>query len=173
MIIKSILIVIAVIVIMNFRDAFSFTSFEAPQVIQVSRQGSGIRKHEFQQLFDANRPFSSLAKEGRYTVVEGYLDSCSICKRIEAGFPEFLQKRQDVVIQRVHFPEQGMQVSFSGSDQEGMQRMADEYNRRIKSYNFCSTPHIEIYDENRRLLVADHCTKKSATSYLERWMASE
>lgn len=171
--IKLILIVIAVIVILNFRDGLGFTSFEAPEVIEASRQGSGIRKHEFQQLFDANRPFSSLAKEGQYTVVEGYLDSCSICKRIEAGFPAFLQKRQDVVIQRVHFPEQGMQVSFSGVDQESMQRMADEYNQRIKSYNFCSTPHIEIYDENRQLLVADTCTKKSATTYLERWMASE
>jgi hypothetical protein len=171
--IKLILIVIAVIVILNFRDGLGFTSFKAPEVIEVSRQGSGIRKYEFQQLFDANRPFSSLAKQGHYTVVEGYLDSCSICKRIEAGFPAFLQKRQDVVIQRVHFPEQGMQVSFSGADQESMQRMADEYNQRIKSYNFCSTPHIEIYDENRQLLIADTCTKKSATSYLERWMASE
>ncbi|HEY5734506.1 MAG TPA: hypothetical protein VIU36_07055 [Gammaproteobacteria bacterium] len=171
--IKLILIAITVIVILNFRDGLGFTSFEAPEIIQVSRQGSGIRKHEFQQLFDANRPLSSLAKKGRYTVVEGYLDSCSTCKRIEAGFPAFLQKRQDVFIQRVHFPEQGMQFSFSGTDRESLQRMADEYNQRIQSYNFCSTPHIEIYDQNRQLLVADTCTKKSATAYLERWMASE
>ena len=88
--IKLILIVIAVIVILNFRDGLGFTSFKAPEVIEVSRQGSGIRKYEFQQLFDANRSFSSLAKQGHYTVVEGYLDSCSICKRIEAGFPAFL-----------------------------------------------------------------------------------
>jgi hypothetical protein len=170
---KILLAVIVVVGVVLFRNNFLPGSFEHPEVLASSREGNGIKQHEFQRLFDQNRPLSSLAKDGYYTVVEGYLNSCAICKRLEADFPAFLSKRKDVVIQRVHFPEGGMQISVTGSDQANMQRQADELNQRIQSYNFCSTPHIEIYDADRQLLVADTCTNKPATSFLQQWIAAE
>lgn len=150
-----------------------FNNFERPAVIASERQGNGIKQKEFMNLFNANRPLSSLAKKGHYTVVEVYLDSCAICKKLEAGFPKFLQSRKDVIIQRVHMPEAGIQFSVSGSSQQEMQQQAEALNSRVQSYELCGTPHVEIYDANRQPVVRDSCTQKPATRFLNQWIAVE
>jgi len=172
---KILLIAIALIVIIaiNKQGAFSGSSYERPIVLDQQRPGRGTKTVEFNALFEADKPLSSLAKQNYYTVVEGYLDSCAICKRLEADFPAFLKQRKDVVIRRVHFPEGGMNVSFSGDNQASVEQQVESYNQRIKSYNFCSTPHIEIYDPAGQVIVADNCTKKPATAFLQQWIAQE
>lgn len=154
-------------------DGRAVANYERPAILENTREGKGIKQYEFMPLFEANKPFSSLAKENYYTVVEGYLDSCSICKRLEAEFPSFLKQRKDVLIRRVHFPEGGIKLSFTGENQEAVEKQAEEFNARIKSYDFCGTPHIEIYDANKQLLVADTCRTKSGTDFLRKWMSSE
>ncbi len=169
--------VIVIVVIMNLpinmsggSDAVKYTHLP---VLEKTRKGSGIKEYEFMPLFDANKPFNSLAKENYYTVVEGYLDSCSICRSLEAKFPAFLNARKDVLIQRVHFPEGGMNLSFTGNSQAEVEQQAEEFNARIKSYDFCGTPHIEIYDANKQLIVADSCSKRPASDFLRKWMSAE
>ncbi len=151
----------------------SAVNYERPLVLEKTREGNGIKKVEFMPMFESNKPFSSLAKENYYTVIEGYLDSCSICKRLEAEFPDFLKQRGDVVIRRVHFPEGGINLSFTGEDQAAIKKQAEEFSTRIKSYDFCGTPHIEIYDANQQLIVADTCKTKPATDFLRKWMSAE
>ncbi|MCW8962542.1 MAG: hypothetical protein OQL16_02005 [Gammaproteobacteria bacterium] len=172
---KILLIAIGFIVIIaiNKQGAFSGVSYERPVVLDQQRSGRGIKTVEFNALFEAEKPLSSLAKQHYYTVVEGYLDSCAICKRLEAGFPAFLKQRKDVVIRRVRFPEAGMNVSFSGNDKASIEQQVESYNQRIKSYNFCSTPHIEIYGPAGQVIAADNCTQKPATAFLQQWIAQE
>jgi len=162
-----------VIAIMVKPDLFPGGRYNRPTPLDQHRSAKSIEKVEFQKLFDSNKPLSSLAMPGHYTVVEGYLDSCAICKRIEANFPAFLDKRKDVVIRRVHLPEAGMNISFTGSDQSNIEQQVAEYNKKIKSYNLCSTPHIEIYDDAAQVLIADSCTNKPATTFLQQWMSDE
>ena len=170
---KLLLIVIAVAVLAAINDRDLFSSFETPVALAVERKGRAINKHEFQPLFDEGKPFSPLAKGDHYTVVEGYLDSCAICKRLEAGFDDFVSKRKDVSIQRVHFPESGIQMAFTGSSQAEIQQLQQDYERRIKSYKFCGTPHVEVYDADRHLIAADNCTSREGTRFLEQWMVAE
>lgn len=127
----------------------STVNYSELPVLDKERRGKGIKQYDFMPLFDAQRPFSSLAKDGYYTVVEGYIDTCSICKRLEAGFPSFLKARKDVLIRRVHFPEDGMNFSFTGTTQAEVDAQAEDYNQRIKSYDFCGTPHVEIYNSKK------------------------
>jgi hypothetical protein len=157
----------------SLKGGESAVNYQRPLVLDKTRNGNGIKQYDFVQLFESKKPFSSLAKQNYYTVVEGYLDSCSICKRMEAEFPAFLRARKDVLIRRVHFPEGGMNLSFTGNTQAEVERQAKEYNERIESYNFCGTPHIEIYDANQQLIVADTCKSRPATKYLRKWMAEE
>lgn len=155
------------------RSGSSIVQYERPSILDKTRKGSGIKQVEFMTLFDANRPFKSLAKENYYTVVEGYINTCSICKRMEAGFPEFLKARKDVLIRRVHFPEGGMNFSFTGETQEEVEKEAQAINEKIKSYDFCGTPHVEIYGANKELIVADSCSRRPATEFLRKWMSAE
>ncbi len=141
--------------------------------LEKTRKGKGVKEYEFMPLFDANKPFSSLAKENYYTVVEGYTNTCSICKRMEARFPAFLKARKDVLIRRVHFPEGGMKFSFNGGSRAEVEKQAEELNQRIKSYDFCGTPHIQIYDANKQLIVSDTCRKRAGTDFLRKWMSAE
>ncbi len=168
-------IVIAVIFNLsaNISSGSSTAKYTDLPVLDKERSGKGIKQYEFMSLFDANKPFSSLAKEEYYTVVEGYLDTCSICRRLEADFPVFLKARKDVHVRRVHFPEGGMHFSFTGTTQVEVDAQAEEYNQRIKSYDFCGTPHIEIYNSKKELIIADSCAKRPATDFLRKWMSAE
>ena len=118
------------------------------------------------------------------------MDSCSICKQLEADFVPFLRERPDVVIRRVRFPENGVGQSFSGSSQQALTRQIVNYAERLAQYNFnhvkktgneyeistCGTPHIEIYGPDRQLIATDKCTDKNSKSgllFLRRWISAE
>jgi hypothetical protein len=165
----------------------SQTKYYMPEMATGKRKGSGIKNYEFTTLFEQNKPYSKLAKEGYYTVIEGYINTCSICKQIEAEFPAFLNKRKDVLIRKVHFPEGGNNISFNGSSQEEVMRQMEDYYQRLGRYNnhyvvkknnqyeltICGTPHIEIYGPDKQLIVTDKCgkkNKKSGLAFLRKWM---
>ncbi len=161
-----------------------------PDAAAGQRSGNGIKTYEFDQLFEDNRLFSSLAKENYYTVIEGYINTCSICKRLEADFPGFLKNRKDVLIRKVHFPEGGVNVSFNGNSEEEIRQQISDYHERLGRYNFnhvvktnseyqltvCGTPHIEIYGPDKQLIASDMCGEKnikSGLAFLKNWMKSE
>jgi Zn-finger nucleic acid-binding protein len=163
---------LCVIFYFGYDTEIGLTSAPIPEQISVARKSSGIKKYEFKDLLDKNKPFSTLASKKYYTVVEVYLDSCSICRELESGFNTFLANRKDVLIRRVHMPE-NMTMSFSSNNEQELERMIKEMNERHKSYNICGTPHIEVYAPKGQLIVADNCTKKDGTKYLRRWMREE
>ena len=150
---------------------------EAPQPLAGVTRSPGskaIKVSEFQQLLDSRKPLSSLAKNGYYTVVEVYLDSCTICRKLETGFKPLLAKRRDTYIRRVHFPEDGIKFSFSGSSQEEVQRQADEANSMMKSYNVCGTPHVVVYSPTGDVMATDTCGDRNVgTRFLQNWINQE
>jgi hypothetical protein len=165
-------------------------TFVIPEAAAGSRSNNGIKKYEFDALFERNRPLSKLAKKGYYTVIEGYIDTCSICKRLEADFPGFLKQRKDVLIRKVHFPEGGVRLEFTGNSQEEVNRQLAEYYQRLGKYNFnhvvktdteyqltsCGTPHIEIYGPDKELIATDKCGEKNlkeGLQYLRNWIKAE
>jgi hypothetical protein len=143
------------------------SSFAVPQHSAAQRSGSGIKQVEFMTLFGQKKPLSALAGDHLYTVVEVYLDTCSICKRLEKGFEPFVKSRQDVIIQRVHFPASGMNIAISS------QQEAAEIQNRIESYQVCGTPHVEIYGPGGTLVSADDCRNKEGTKFLRHWISAE
>ena len=164
--------------------------FSVPETLASKRTANAIQTYEFTELFDQNTPTSRLARKGYYTVVEGYIDSCTICKALEADFRPFLHNRPDVLIHRVHFPENGVSQSFNGSSQQELNRQMDNYYDRLGSYRFnhvektstayrlstCGTPHIEIYGPDRKLIAADNCTEKNSKAglaFIRKWIKAE
>jgi len=143
------------------------SNFVVPQHASSQRSGTGIKQVEFMSLFDQKKSFSSLASNKHYTVVEVYLNTCSICKRLEQGFGPFVKNRQDVIIQRVHFPESGMNFTINS------QQEAEEIQSRIESYQVCGTPHVEIYGPGGTLVTADNCGSKEGTKFLRHWISAE
>ncbi len=143
------------------------SNFAVPQQAQARNDKKDISRVEFSGLFEQGKPFHSLANDRHYTIIEVYLDTCSICKRLESGFKPFLEKRQDVLIKRVHFPESGMNIAVSSAQE------AETMQARIDSYKVCGTPHIEVYGPDRNLLAADECGNKKGLSYLREWISAE
>ena len=141
--------------------------YAVPQQLSSHRTGSGISKHEFVSLFDQHLSFSDLAKNNYYTVIEVYLDSCVVCKRLEKGYDQFLDKRRDVIIKKVHFPENGISIPVSSREMMG------KIQAQIDSYKVCGTPHIEIYAPDRTLVSADNCAGKQGTDFLRHWISAE
>lgn len=141
--------------------------FVVPQQALSERNGSGISRVEFMSLFNDKKAFSQLTNENYYTVVEVYLDTCPICKRLETGYDSFLKKRKDVLIKKVHFPESGINFTISS------QQEADDLQARIKSYSVCGTPHVEIYGPDKNLISADNCGSKQGTNFLRHWISAE
>ena len=101
-----------------------------------------VVKQEFTDLFYQNRTLASLAQPDQYTVVEVYLDSCGVCKRLENNFPAFLAARHDVTIQRVRFPEYGFTPNIREANSTDPVQAREQLDKRIKSYNMCGTPHM-------------------------------
>ena len=141
--------------------------FAVPQQTPSVRQNNGISQVEFMNLFHEKKSFSHLAKENYYTVVEVYLNSCSICKRLESGYNPFLDKRKDVLIKKIHFPESGINFTISS------QQEAEDIQSRIESYKVCGTPHVEIYGPDKNLISADDCGSKRGTDFLRSWISTE
>ena len=150
----------------------SSANYQLPVVapVQLSER---IRLSEFTDLFYASRSLDSLALKGGYTVVEVYLDSCGVCKRLEDNFEPFLQKRDDVVIQRVRFPEYGFTPRVKGLNSLDAAQKRAELTARIESYNMCGTPHIEVYGPDKSLVAKDDCSNKVGLRYLRNWISDE
>jgi hypothetical protein len=144
-------------------NAHRETTFSMPAPA-AERSGKPMVSQDFVPLFEAEAPLSSLAGDGVYTVVEVYINTCSICKQLERDLPPFLAARNDVVVMRVHYPERG--ISWPLGDALGMEQ-------RMNSYNICGTPHIEIYGPDGKALAVDDCGNKDALRFLRSWMASE
>ena len=187
---KKILLIIAVIVVFAFLMSNMPPAFVKPVAAEGGRSGSGIKMYEFNDLFERNRSFSKLTKEGYYTVIEGYLNTCTICKRLESDFKPFLKQRKDILIRRVHFSETGNSINFSAETQEEYDRQVADYFERMSTYHFvdvvktdkdykismCGTPYIEIYGPDRQLIVRDECGEnqnKSGLNYLRKWISAE
>lgn len=166
-------VVLAIIAIVVLREAPFAPNFERPAVLSEPRHGQAIRRVEFVPLFDTDQPLSALAVSGSYTVVEVFLDSCPICKKLERDFPAFTEKRADVVIQRVHMPEDGLKLAATGGNKQELEKQVAEFKRRIGSYDMCGTPHIEIYGPTRQLIARDACRQRPGTRYLRAWIAAE
>lgn len=163
---KLIWIIIGAAVLYYFYGGLD-DDFVVPQQTLSERNNNGISKVEFMSLFKDKKPFSQLSSDNYYTVIEVYLDSCSICKRLETGYDSFLKKRKDVLIKKVHFPEAG--VNFTVSSQQE----ADDIQARMESYQVCGTPHVEIYGPDKNLISADNCGSKQGTNFLRHWMSAE
>lgn len=165
-------------------------NFVVPEPVASKRTANAIEKYEFTELFENNTPTSRLARKGYYTIIEGYIDSCPICKRLEADFIPFLRQRPDVLIRRIHFPENGGGRSFSGNSQQEINRQVSDYYERLGRYRFnhvvrtdtsyqistCGTPHIEIYGPDKQLIAADLCAEKNEKKgliFLKKWLKSE
>lgn len=141
--------------------------FAVPQQSSAQRSGKGISHLEFMEIFNAQKSFSDLTSENYYTVVEVYLDTCAICKRLEKGYDQFLDRRRDVLIKKVHFPESGISFLFTSED------MMEDVQSRIESYRVCGTPHIEIFGPDGTLVSADDCTQKQGSDFLRYWISKE
>lgn len=160
------------------------SNFDRPQMASFDNTNiQRMQQHEFQDLFDDHTLTSNLAVAGKYTVVEGYLDSCGICKTLEQKFPAFLEARKDVVIRKVRFEESN---SISFTSREHLENYVERMNMYRSnnfviegdnaSFNTCGTPHIEIYGPDKRIVAADLCSNqmdKSGLAYLNEWIAME
>ncbi len=164
----------------------SRTGFAIPPAAAGSREGNikKIKKYEYLDLFEKSKPTSKLAVKDHYTVVEGYTNTCTICKKLETRFTPFLSKRKDVVIRRLHFPESGVGFSFNSPEEQ------IEHFERMSIYNFnhvviddnnvsfsnCGTPHIEIYGPDKNLIATDKCGEKNlktGLAFLNNWLEAE
>lgn len=137
------------------------------------RSGAAIAEVEFQRLLDRRQVLADLAGDNHYTVVEVYLDTCPICRHLERGFGQFTAKRRDVTIQRVHFPDSGIQFTPTGSTQQEVTAQARNFQARMESFRICGTPHVEIYDPDGQPVARDVCGDKSGTKFLRRWISRE
>lgn len=112
---------------------------------------------DIEELFDQRTSFQSMAEPGAYTVIEVYSDDCGRCKRLEAGFPTLLRKRDDIVIKRVE--------TFSGKISFKTKAEADRFFNRFNDmtefYRIKGTPHVEIYDTRGGPLAKDDKGKKN------------
>lgn len=164
-------------------------AFEHPPPLAVERAGSGMKKFEFEHLFDADTRFEDLAKPGYYTVVEGYIDTCSVCRALERDLPALLEARSDVLVRRVHFSERGGR-QFKARTQAELQAEIAAYAAQLKRYRSfnvvaagdelsigtCGTPHVEVYGPDGSLIVSDTCedgVDKDGLNYLRQWIAAE
>lgn len=160
---KTLIAIAAAVAFLWFFEYEPARSFVRP-VPAAERQGEGIATHEFEALFNAGRSLASLSRDGVYTVVEVYINTCAICRRIEARFPDLISERSDLVVQRVHFPERGLVLS--GDDLLAI-------NARMESYRICGTPHVEVYGPDGRLVAGDDCGDKQGLKFLRHWIAAE
>jgi hypothetical protein len=141
-----------------------------------TREGAGSTAeitHEFEAMFDGEQRLEALSRSGNYTVVEVYLDTCAICRQLESTYPAFLQARKDVVIRKVHFPEQGFNFQFSGQTREEVEQQMKQAQGLMNAFAICGTPHIEVYAPDGAILAADRCGDKAGLKYLSDWIRDE
>jgi hypothetical protein len=164
----------------------SGAGFTIPPAAAGSREGNikKIKKYEYLDLFEKAKPTSKLAVKDHYTVIEGYIDTCSICKKLESKFTPFLSKRKDVVIRKIHFPESGARFSFNSPEEqiEHFERMSIyKFNHVVltedsATFTTCGTPHIEIYGPDKQLIATDECGEKNikeGLAFINNWIKAE
>lgn len=169
--IVRIVLVLAAIWLVLAMQGFEFSPALEPPPPADARAGAAIRQNEIEDLIGRRQSLSALAAPGHYTVVEVYLDSCAICRRLEAGFKSFTDKRADVTIQRVHFPEDGLEIAITGTTQAEAEAQARSVQALMES--ICGTPHVEVYGPDKRPIARDNCGDKQGTTYLRDWIAAE
>lgn len=145
-------------------------SIPIPEALAVERKSSGIKKYKFNDMVQNNTPLSSLSSKKYYTVIEVYLDSCAICKRLESGFKPFLSERKDVLIRKVNAAG-GTNISIQAASQEEANERIAQIESIVK--NVCGTPHVEVYAPDKKLIAADQCGDKTGTQFLRRWISEE
>jgi len=133
---------------------------------------STVEQREFTDLFDHDIGFSSLATQGKYTVVEVYLDQCTYCRELEAAFGPFREKRSDVDIVRVHHPGR-LNNSISATSREELEAKMNAMKTKMDSYQLCGSPHVEIFGPDKRPLGLDTCKHRDGTAFLWDWIGSE
>lgn len=164
---KNLLIVVGVFVgILLYLNANQSDYSILPKVSSATVDQEQFFKIE--ELFDQRRSFQSMAEPGVYTVIEVYSESCGRCKRLEAGFPALLRKRDDIVIKRVE--------TFSGrisfTSQEEADRWINRQDSMMEFYRIKGTPHVEIYDTRGGSLAKDDKGKKTGTQLLSEILKS-
>lgn len=165
-------------------------TFEHPLPLAVERDGPGVKKYEFERLLGEQTRFEDLAAAGYYTVIEGYTDSCSVCRELERDLPALMEARSDVVLRRVRFSERGGR-QFKGTSEADIRAEIAAYAAQLKQYRSfnivdrgdeigigtCGTPHVEIYGPDGSLLTSDSCddssVQKSGLGFLRDWIAAE
>lgn len=166
------IIVIGAIIFFRSNNTLFVPDIPIPTATAMERSGKAIRIHQLPTLFEQNKPLSGLASGSHYTVVEVYLDTCAICKRLEKGFQPFLDKRRDVIIHRVR-ASGNMSFSITGETQEEVEQQLAELQARQDSYQICGTPHIEVYAPDRSLIAGDTCRNKGGLAFLRHWISTE
>ncbi|MGE0484261.1 MAG: hypothetical protein AB7Q81_08970 [Gammaproteobacteria bacterium] len=164
-------------------------AFERPPRLTAERADDDMQKFEFESLRAEGKLFEALAVPGHYTVLEGYTDSCGVCRALERELPAFLARRGDVLVRRVRFDERGGFRVQAATEDEAMAQVrayADSLARyrafavvdgeQGPGVGACGTPHVEIYGPDGNLMVSDHCEGrvfKHGLDFLRRWMAAE
>ena len=186
---KNLLLVLAVCGFAFFALHRQTTPFEHPLPLAAVRPDSGVAQYEFERLLENETSFEELAEPGYYTIVEGYTDSCGICRALERTLPSLLSARTDVVLRRVRFREHGGKQFRGASEAEiraGMAAYATQL-KRYRSFHVaetdedfelgtCGTPHVEIYRPDGSLLASDFCDSrvhKDGLDFLRQWIATE
>lgn len=148
----------------------SILSFGPDIPEQTASVTRSTEKTTLESLYKDKKPFSELALMGSITVVEVRSNTCGICKKLEKKFPAFQNARPDVLIYEVNLPDEGRRHFQS---QEAAEKWMKEEDEKFEMYNFGGTPHIEIYDSEGKLIIADKGRNKKATEFLEKWIDSE
>jgi thiol:disulfide interchange protein len=141
-------------------------------MVSYSNSSDAVQFKEFSELFDNNIALANLAAPGKFTVVEVYLDQCAYCRDFEAGFSKFQGTHNDIIFVRVHHPGH-MHFKIAGNTPEEQQKFANDLNAKIKSYEFCGTPHIEVYGPDQQPVAQDRCGKRAGTRHMWEWMGKE
>ena len=163
---KNLVLIIGIVLAANYFLSGSKPDFSILPELPAVAAGNRIEIFEIGKLYDNQTTLKNLAQPGAYTVVEIYSDHCRKCKKIESKFPDFVDRREDVVIKRVR--------TFSGSISFSSKEEQNVWLNRQKAitsfYHLRGTPHIEIYDSNGNAIAKDKGGNKSGLKFLEQWL---
>jgi hypothetical protein len=172
-ILQLILFVLAVTAVsFVYKSSRHHDNFKPSVVPVVGNATNSADQREFADLFNSDTSFASLATRGQYTVVEVYLDQCAYCRELEAALEPFQEKRGDIHLVRVHHPGT-MGNSIHASSREEMEAQVKLMNARMTSYQLCGSPHVEVYDADKKPLGVDTCQDRAGTEFLWKWISTE
>lgn len=153
------------------RERRAKTFRPAPIAIDGSSKAE-IMRREFTEMFESDTALDTLAIEGRFTIVEVYLDDCAYCRELEAALGPLGEKRPDIVVARIHHSGR-THMDVTGATKEEVMKKVERLNARMNSYGLCGTPHVEVYGPDRQPLGKDRCGDRAGTAFLWSWIATE